>query len=250
MEETPNPAVAELERAIEDALKIAETEWETAWAEFDKGAAEILQRMQNEILRQAGFTDDLPDFVPGQAIARMYLIVSDTVDLVATLASRLSGLPAAILTKLTVLRFPIPRKWHQRVIPLDDGIRLGVTLMTTALLDTIQSPTLPLETFIKRWVSKVKLTKFIRTIPDFDPLEAAKILRGKVIEIVLRLLGTLLTIGMILGTLSALILLAIRLNDPVQAARIVPFALPQDAPRKSLKGTTRARINTRRGEEP
>lgn len=250
MEQEANAAIQELERAIEDALKIGETEWEKTWETFDREGTELINKMLQELLRQGGFTDDLPDLVPGQSVARLYLLVSEAVDLLATLGSSLSGIPAQILVKLTVLRFPIPRKWHQRVVPLDDGIRLGVTLMTSALLDTIQSPTLPLETFIKRWVGKVKLTRFLRSIPDFDPLEAAKILRGKVVEIVLRVLSALLTIGMILGVLSALILLAIRLNDPAQAARIVPFALPQDAPRKSVKGTTRARINSRRGEEP
>jgi len=249
-EDEKNQAVEELRRGIEDALKVGETEWETIWDQFDQDARELLKDMETELLRQIGLTDDLPDFLPAERIVRMYLLISRGFDVLSTLATRLSGIPLQILVKVTVLRFPIPRKWHQRVIPLDDGIRLGITIMTTALLDTIQSPTLPFEMFIKRWVGKVKMARFIRTIPDFDPLEAAKILRSKVLEIVLRLLGALMTIGLVLGVLAALILVAIRLNDPTQAARIVPFALPQDAPRKTLKQSTRVRLNTRRGEEP
>jgi hypothetical protein len=246
-EEETNEAVEALRKGIEDAIKVGETEWETIWADFDRDAAELLKDMQQELLDQAF---GLPDLLPTARITRMYLLVSRGFDLLATLAARLSGIPAQVLVKVTVLRFPIPRKWHQRVIPLDDGIRLGITIMTTALLDTIQSPTLPFEMFIKRWGSKIKLIKFIRTIPDFNPLEAAAILKSKVIQVVLRLVTTLLTIGLMLGVLAALILVAIRLNDPVQAGRIVPFALPQDAPRKTLKQSTRVRLNTRRGEEP
>jgi uncharacterized membrane protein (DUF441 family) len=242
-----NPAVAELQRLIDDAIKVGETEWETIWTKFDTDAREWLDDAV-EYGKDKIFFRGIPVppiFEPGI----LYLKVSNAVDLFVTLGTALAGITPRILVKVAVLRFPLPREWHQRAIPLDDGIRLGITLMTSALLDTIQSPTLPLEMMAKRWAGRIKFAKLLRSLPDFDPIEAAGILRSKVVEMVFRVVSALLTIGLTLGVLLALGLLALKLNSRSEAARIVPFALPQDSKRITITKPTRTRFNLHRGPD-
>jgi len=247
-QEEINEAVEELQRLLDDAIKVGETEWESIWTKFDTDGRELLNDELEYGLDKLFFRK-IPKPWPGGDVLESYTFISRTFDLFATLGSSLAGIPARILVKVAVLRFPLPRKWHQKAIPLDDGIRLGITLMTSALLDTIQSPTLPLEMAAKRWAGKVKLAKLLRSMPDFDPIEAAGILRSKFFDFVFRILAALFAIGLTIGVLLALGLLALRLNKPAEALRIVPFALPQDSKRITITKPTRTRFNIQRGPD-
>ena len=238
----------ELQRLVDDAILVGETEWESIWTKFDTDGSELVKDMLEYSLDKIWFRK-IPKPIPGEDVLASYQFISRAVDLFSTLAASLSGIPARILVKVTVLRFPLPKQWHQRAVPLDDGIRLGITIMTSALLDTIQSPTLPLEMAAKRWAGRIKLKNLIKSMPDFDPIAAAGILRSKVVEMIFRLVSALFTIGLTLGVLLALVLLAFRLKTPAESIRIVSFALPQDSKRITVTKPTRARLNLQRGPD-
>lgn len=234
--------------AIEDGFKALETEWTTIWERFDTDMADWSNDTR-ELIR--GLFGAIPILKPSPLeVLKGYLQISKLADIVITLTKSLGQLPVRVAVKVLILRFPLPKEFHHRAVPLDDGLRIGITVMTSAFLDMIASPFLPLEMMIKRFSGRVRLTKFIRTIPDFDPLEAADIFRSKILAVVIAFVSVLFTFAMLVGLLLALIVVAERLNDPVYRAQLLPFALPQDSKRiYTTRKNQRHRINQMKGPD-
>lgn len=180
-------------------------------------------------------------FVPGSLAPPILINVPNAVVLnLLELPSRLSAIPARVLTKVAVQNIPLAPSLRNRVMTVQDAVRLVCYCMVDLPLETLLRP-VPVEWTIAKWISgKWKFWKLI-TGAFSSGLWASVI--GKVKLIVERLVSATITIAGTIVILMALKELARRLQSDVLREELLRAALPQDSGFQRVRGKRRVRSN-------
>jgi len=229
--------------------------------EQKKEIAEALAKVFDDTLGELGvawddFDGRLGDIFSITSLVRYFsqyggaaLFASDLVDTFTDFASAVRAAPGRALLRVAVLQMPLPPEWHTKALALDDGVRMGASLLMSSALDVLTDRDDVLYRFVDAMASRFRLLKLLRSMPDFDPVEGGNIIRSKIAKALILLIESAVVLGGFVLLAAALINMALSANEPAKASRVTSLAFPQDAKRERTKTTYWKRENKGKGPE-